>query len=377
MKKLYVVITILVFSISFGFSEKIVGFKVNGNVQTRTFVVKNLVGYAPGMKVDLDKLEKAQERLMNCGLFSNVFMNLEATGDDYILVIDVREKPHVLPYVNLDKGVGVRDNDLFGLNLSAYASIRFFNLLPFKLFWEGYSLGVNSLRMLGTPFSMDLEYSSLKKLQWQDENESFDYNLDSFKAGIGYTWGENNVSSAYLSKNVVNKFSVSSVLLSFTHKSYGDLRESYNWKIEFEHGLTMDYNTFSFDLKRYYRIIAQIYSSTRFLALYNSGEVPFVSRKYLGGIQNLKGYDLREFSAPFMALVEERIGMPLTKTFKISKSPALNFLTPEAITQLAFVESNGFKLSVGFGLKINTSFGAMEPEIFLGKKFAFYFEYGS
>ncbi len=373
MKKMAIFLFIMMVA-SLYFPQKIVGLKVNGNDQTRAFVIENLVGYRYAMPVNIDELEKGQQKLLNSGLFSSVYMNLEASGDNYVLIVDVREKPHLLPYFDVEKGLGLKNEDLFGLNLTGRASLRFFNLSPFKFFWGGYSLELSSLRALGTPFSVDVEYSDLKNLYWQDEHEKFDYSLSSLAVGAGYTWPSNNIILSYMFRKVPNKFSSSSVFLKFTHTECGDSRELWNWDFDLEHALNSSYTTARLNVKRYYRIIAQIYSLTRFCAVYNGGKIPFLAAYHFGGVQNLKGYDLREFYKPIMALAEERIGVPLTMGLKISKSPNLTFVAPEAIGQIAFIEDEGFKLSVGLGIKFTTAFGNFEPEFFYGKKFAFYFE---
>jgi hypothetical protein len=387
-----IVVFLLMFSMLFVVSifakDKIVGVDVVGNTTTQKFVILNLLNYTKGMKLDVSALERAQNDLLDSGFFSDVYMSLNSSGDNYILVVNLKEKTHLSPLIDLEKGVGVKDNDIFGLGVGMYGTVRFFNVSPFSVFWGGYSIGMDSLRTFGTHFPFNVEYGDLKKLYWQTPDKSFYYDLKIFSIGSGYTWdNENRIMLTYAKKSFAstNISSDASIVetLSFEIKYASSRDESRSrWWLDAnsEKGINMDFITGSLDIKNRYRIIAQIYALSRFYATFNGENTPFMCKYYFGQTSNLKGYDLREFSAPFMSLLEERIGIPLTSTFEISKSPKLTFITPEMILQSAFVSGesvslNNFKFSIGVGLKFSSPIGDIETELFFGKSLKFYFEF--
>ncbi len=390
--KRYVVI-LFVFSLClsiFSFAkDRIVKVEINGNIQTQKFVVLNLLGYTKNMNLNIDALERGQNALLSSGLFSDVYMSLKATGDDYVLVVNLKENPHLFPLMDLEKGIGVQNNDIFGLGLRAYGSVRLFNISPFKLLWGGYSLGVDSSSLFGTSFAFKLEYSNLKDLWWKMPTQAFFYDRQSFEFGIGYKWKTNKIMLTYEDENSTSTTnlgkSTNVKFVSFTLNHVRNLADSQNrsyweWNVNLEHGLNIDYTTASLNVENYYRMIAQIYLLTRSYSVFNGANTPFMFKRYFGQTNNLKGYDLRNFSATFMSLWEEKLGIPLTTSLKISKSPKLTFLTPEIISQVAFLNDenlslDNFKLSLGIGIKMKTPIGVVEPEIFLGKALEFYLEF--
>ncbi len=390
--KRYVVV-LFVFSLClsiFSFAkDRIVKVEINGNIQTQKFVVLNLLGYKKNMNLNIDALERGQNALLSSGLFSDVYMSLKATGDDYVLVVNLKENPHLFPLMDLEKGIGVQNNDVFGLGLRAYGSVRLFNISPFKLLWGGYSLGVDSSSLFGTSFALKLEYSNLKGLWWQMPAQAFFYDRQSFEFGIGYKWKTNKIMLTYEDKNSTSTTnlgkSTNVKFVSFTLNHVRNLADSQNrsyweWNVNLEHGLNIDYTTASLNVENYYRMIAQIYLLTRSYSVFNGANTPFMFKRYFGQTNNLKGYNLRNFSATFMSLWEEKLGIPLTSSLKISKSPKLTFLTPEFISQVAFLSDenfslDNFKLSLGIGIKMKTPIGVVEPEMFLGKALEFYLEF--
>ena len=390
MKKYLVIFFLLLFSLSFlAFAkDRIVGVEVKGNTTTKKFVVLNLLDYTKNMKLDIDALEISQNALLNSGLFSDIYMDLKPTGDDYILVVNLKEKAHFIPVIDLEKGVGIENNDLFGLGVGMYGTLRFFNLSPFSVFWGGYTVGMSSPRAFGTHFSFKAEYGDLKNLYWQAPAKSFYYDSQGFTVGLGYEWDAGNLFMAsYMSKtNSSTNLSqadsnVNSISFVLKHISYfGEGRSYLKWNAGLERGVNEDFTTLNLDMRYYYRIIAQIYTLTRSYSVYNGENTPLMSKYYFGQTSDLKGYDLREFSTPFMSLLEERIGVPFTSSFKISKSSQMTFLTPEIILQGAFIKSeefslNDFKFSIGIGIKFKTPVGSLEPELFFGKSLKFYLEF--
>ena len=389
MKKVILsLIFIFLFSLSIFAANSIVSVQVQGNTCTKKFVILNLMNYKKGMKVDIDKLAAAQTALESSGLFSNVYMSLKAaSNDNYVLVVSVEEKNHVSPLFDLEKGIGVEESDLFGFGIKAKAFLRCFRFSPFELFLGGYSIGLSSRRAFGTPFSFELRHSELKKLPWTTPNSNFQYNLLRTTTGMGYMLNENaGIMIRYVYEDIstptTTHFTVNALSLEIrVYPVQNENNRNYTWwELYVEHGMNnINYTVGTANVEFYHRIIGQIYFRSRLYGVLNYGNVPFTRKIYFGDTYNLKGYDTREFGAPLMLLSTLRIGMPLTSTFGISKSPELTTYTPELISQLAFVKRGNFGLesfkpSIGLGLKINTPFGNFEPEIFYGKKLELYLE---
>ena len=388
MKKIISSLTlILILSLSVFATNRIVNVQIQGNTFTKKFVILNLMSYKKGMKVNVDELAKAQNILMSSGLFSNVYMNLEATNDDYVLVVSVEEKNHISPIVDLVKGVGIKESDLFGLGVQGEASIRFFNLSPFEIFAGGYSLDLSSQRAFGTPFSFEIALSNLKKMQWITSQSKFQYDLARKTVGAGYVLSENSGFMAnYIHENVSisasEQFAVDAVSLDIYDRpiQMQNKRTYAWWNLHLEKGINgTKYSVFTLDGNLYHRMIGQVYYQARLYGVLNLGNAPFTRKIYFGDTYNLKGYDTKEFDLPFMLLFETRIGVPLTSSFEISKSPELSLYTPELIPQIAFmnyknISLESFKASIGLGVKINSPFGVFEPEIFFGKELGFYLE---
>lgn len=380
-------ILILFLSMSIFAVNTIVGVQIKGNISTKKFVILNLMGYTKGMKVNIDKLANAQNVLMSSGLFSNVYMNLKATNDNYILVVSVEEKNHISPIFDIEKGIGIKENDLFGFGIEGKASLRCFNLSPLEAFFGGYSFELSSKRTFGTPFSFEAAFSDLKRLLWSDSQSKFYYDLMRTTTGVGYMLNENlgfmlDYIRESVSASTTVQFDVDAISLNVhDHPIQTESKRTYMWwNLYLERGLSnTEYTVGSVDASSHYRIIGQIYFHSRFYGVLNLGNVPFTRKFYFGDTYNLKGYDVKEFDSPFMLLAEMKVGVPLTSAFRISKSPELSVYTPELISQLAFVSSESvglksFKPSIGLGVKINTPFGVLEPEVFLGKEFGFYLE---
>ena len=385
MKKAILFLSIVLFSLSIFAQDRIVGVKINGNLRTQKCVVLNLMNYKEGMKVDLNAISKAQDALLNSGLFSDVYMSLDASGNNYILVVDLEEKNHFSPFMDLKKGVGIEDDDLLGLAIGGHVSLRFFNLSPFKMFLGGYSVGLNSIHVFGTPLSFNLSFDNLKKLYWKRLNDVFYYNSTTFNADIGckmanLSFMANYVHETISSSNISSVSSVGAISLKIENlPQIQDARTYWLLEANIEHGLSATYTNVSVDIENYHRIVMQIYAQSRIYSVFNMGNAPFNRKLYFGQSDNLKGYGEREFDSPFMALFEMKLGVPFTFPLGLSKSFKLNFFTPEFILQTAFISDGNFDLgyfkpSVGFGLKLKTPFGNLEPEIFFGKEFGFYFE---
>ncbi len=381
MRKTFLFLAIVMFSLSIFAQDRIVDVKVNGNLQTSECVVLNLMNYKENMKVDLNAISKAQDALLNSGLFSDVYMSLNASGSNYILVVDLKEKNHLFPKIDLEKGVGVEDDDLFGLAIGGYANLRFFNLSPLEVFYGGYSMGLNSAHILGTPFSFNLSFDNSKKLWWQRSSNGFYYNSTTFNVGGGYNVANFSLMANYIyeTSSSSNVSSVSAISLNVKNlPQIQDVRTYWLWEANIEHGLNATYTNVSVDIENYHRIVMQIYAQSRIYSVFNMGDAPFNRKLYFGQSNDLKGYDQREFYAPFMALLEMKLGVPFTLSFGLSKSFKVNFFTPELILQTAFISDGNlslenFKPSIGFGIKFNTPFGVVEPEVFFGKEFGFYF----
>ena len=384
MKKTILFLSIVLFSLSIFAQDRIVGVKVKGNLQTQKCVVLNLMNYRENMKVDLDAISKGQDALLNSGLFSNVYMSLDASGSDYVLIVDLKEKKHLYPTIDLEKGVGIENNDLFGLAVGGYVSLRLFNLSPFETFFGGYSVGLNSSHAFGTPFSFDLNFNKLEKLWWQRVSDGFYYNSTTFNVGIGYSNTNFSFMTNYIYETIssTSASSVKTISLSMGNSNspqIQDARTRWLWRANIEHGLNATYTSVSVDVENYHRIVMQIYTQSRIYSVFNVGDALFNRKLYFGQSDNLKGYDQREFDAPFMTLFEMKLGVPFTLSFGLSKSFKMNFFTPELILQTAFIsgENTGlenFKPSIGLGIKLNTPFGVVEPEVFFGKEFGFYFD---
>ncbi len=378
---------ILLLSISVFAVNSIVAVQIRGNTSTKKFVILNLIGYTKGMKVNIDKLAMAQNILMSSGLFSNVYMNLKATNDNYVLIVSVEEKNHISPIFDLEKGIGIRENDLFGLGIESEVSLRCFNLSPFKIFLGGYSFSLSSQRTFGTPFSFKVAFSDLKKMWWSDPWSEFYYDLTRTTAGIGYmlngdlgfivSYTHEDVSTSTTAQLSVNAISLN--IHDYPVQTEG--KRTYTWwNLYLERGFdNIKYTVGAVNANLYHRIIGQIYYRLGVYGALNLGDAPFTRKLYFGDTYNLKGYDSKEFDSHFMLLLETRIGVPLTSSFGISKSPELSVYTPELIPQLALIgykniTLESFKPSIGLGVKINTPFGIFEPEVFYGKELGFYFE---
>ncbi len=404
----------LFFLVLFGFicilsfsAEQIIRFQVKGNEKTRDFVVAQLVGYKPGMALDIEHLYLGKRNLENSGYFEDVYISVVPEGDDYGLVVTVKETSTFYPYFGPMMAIGVGDRNLLGLGIDTYAGIRFlrfdgdiWGFLPRpQLFWGGPVGGMTIPRVLGSPIDLGIRGFLFREVPWYQESFfktlnrltlSFAYHLEpsalilqflyesatlrtddgesvlihSEELSDGFFIGPDRFSSIMV--GIGYRFGDSSNYERLRRNLFGDvfLDLGYTWNPYDEY--SSFFSRFSTQINYYYRIIAQLFVLSETNIAVTPFGAPPVTQQYFPG--QVIWQDL-EFNPRHYVEQTFRIGIPLTGTFGLAPTLDMAVFTPKLYLKGILGDSEVLGAAVGIGFHWKTPIGiSLEPQVFLRER---------
>ncbi|MFA7428316.1 MAG: hypothetical protein WCZ49_09855, partial [Mesotoga sp.] len=124
MKRILLSVMFIFFSLTV-FASKIVEIEVTGIEKTLPQVVINISGLKIGEELSIERVYRAKRNLEECGLFTDVYLQLGDIGGDYKLVISVQESSSFYPYFGEYLTLGAGDRNLLGSGVNVYGGIRF------------------------------------------------------------------------------------------------------------------------------------------------------------------------------------------------------------------------------------------------------------
>ncbi|MGC9320761.1 MAG: POTRA domain-containing protein [Kosmotogaceae bacterium] len=393
MKRILLSVIFIFFSLAV-LANKIVEIEVTGVERTIPQVVINISGLKIGEELDIERVYRAKRNLEECGLFTDVYLQLGDVGGDYKLVISVQESSSFYPYFGEYLTLGAGERNLLAYGENVYGGIRFLRFTDKKLlgflpepefFWGGLRFGASTFSVFGTGINPFVEVTLFKEVPWQADTmlslNSVDlgatYPFGEYIAGISYTY-----ESASFEATPSNNYSVSILTGAF---SFGD-EDNYQEKrgnlfgkttLSYGFGDGINYLQQKATVNYWYRIIGRIYieSETRAGVTY-FGEAPVTRRFYLGGSTDLKGWNPHAFNPRFYALEILQAGVPLTESFAVAPSDDMSTFIPKLYLMGAAGDNATLGLSIGIGFEWRTPLGVgVEPQVFFGENgFTFYFE---
>jgi len=394
MKRILIVTVFLFFALAVLGAGKIVEMRVEGAQKTQSSVVANLSGIKIGDEYDIQKIYLAKRTLQESGLFSDVYMQIREVEGGYRLIITVEEENTIYPFFGSYLALGVGDRNLLGSGVNLYGGIRFVRLsnkkilgfLPVpQLFWGGFTLGARYPKAFGTGVDLNSEVTLFKEVPWQTD---ILLTLNRFRLGGSHSIGDYGVGLSYTYENATfdaspaNDYGVSILTagLSFGDPvNYRQERANLFGQTALNYGFGKGYSYLqqTAQINFWYRIIGRIYaSSTTRVGITYSGFAPVTKQFYLGGSQDLKGWNSYSFNPRHFVFQAIEAGVPLTEGFGIAPSDELSTYIPKLYVMGAAGFEKTFGLAIGIGLEWRTPLGiAIEPQLFFGGDgFKFYFE---
>lgn len=393
MKRILLSVIFIFFSLTV-FANKIVEIEVTGVDKTLPQVVINISGLKIGEDLDIERVYRAKRNLEECGLFTDVYLQLRDSNGDYKLVITVQESSTIYPYFGMYMSMGLGERNLLGTGVNLYGGVRFLRLTDKKIlgflpqpefFWGGLRFGASTLSVFGTGINPFIEVTLFKDVPWQADTilslSSVDlgatYPFGDYVAGLSYTF-----ESATFEATDSNDYSVSILTGAFAfgdednyQEKRGNLYGQTNLSFGFGEGIC--YLQQKASVNYWYRIIGRIYieSETRAGVTY-FGVAPVTRSFYLGGSTDLKGWNPNAFNPRFYALEILQAGVPLTESFGIAPSDDMSVFIPKLYLMAAAGDNATLGLSIGIGFEWRTPLGVgVEPQVFFGGDgFKFYFE---
>lgn len=394
MKRVLLATVLLLFSLTAFGADRIVGIEVTGVHKTNPRVVINISGLQIGEELDIEKVYRAKRNLEDCGLFTDVYLQLNDVDGDYKLIISVQERNTIYPYFGEYLALGVGDKSFLGSGVNLYGGIRFLRFTDEKLlgvlpkpqfFWGGLTLGASTFSAFGSGLDPFLELTLFREVPWRDD---LILTLDSFGAGTTYPFEDLVVGISYAYEKAtfdatpLNNYSLSILSGAFAfgdEENYEEKRGNFYGQTTLSYGFGKGINYLSqkASLTYWYRIIGRIYVQSDTMAgLTYFGQAPVTKQFYLGGNLDLKGWEPYSFNPRFFLLEILEAGVPLTESFGISSSDEMSVFIPKLYLMGALGDNETLGMSVGIGFEWKTPLGvAVEPQLFFGGSgFKFYLE---
>lgn len=356
-----------------------------GNVHTKESVLLQEMSIHVGDPVDIERIEKSRQAIMNLGLFKSVLADLE---EGNILVITVVERYYVLPLPLLDVrpegnysyGVELRLDNLAGLNqrfkLTYEEKDSFSEDIP-----HSKEAGISYIypRIIDTPYQLEFS-SKLKRteLNWPNDMATLGhYRLDSWVTQLGASrWlNDDGASRGWRYGGGVSHLYNDFVLLSGTPGPYADgealglylnldyhevddhnfYREGRTYGVQAEVGSPLLGSDFSYSREQfYYRSYRYLPSNganvnTQWRFGYAGGCRFGCAAYFLGSGTTLRGYDDNYVSGNIYALLNLEYHHPMTGYRQLRG--VLFTDVGDAWSDLESVTLNELKSSVGLGLR--------------------------
>lgn len=394
MKRPITIIAFLLVCLTIFGVGKIVDIQVLGIEKTLPWVVINLSGIKLGDEYDLERLERAKLELEKSGLFALVYMQVSEINGDYRLTITVQETNTIYPYFGQYSVMGVGERNLFGSGAEIFGGIRFLRfttkkLLGFipvpQLFWGGFTLGTRlpSFFVSGVELSAGLEH--FKEVPWHAETlASFDrlrlgtsYPFNGYELGLSYS-----IENATFLATPVNDYILSTLTGTFVFNVEGEtLASDYfhgNTALTYGFGKSFNYLQQRVTLSCSRPIFERIYLAGETKAgITYIGQPPVTHQFYLGGDQDLKGWNPYRFNPRLFIFQVFQVAIPLNENFKLASLEEAGVYTPKVYLMVAVGDRETLGLAVGIGFHWQTPLGlSIEPQIFFGGDgFKFYFKF--
>jgi len=375
--------------------------KIRGNTKTKDLVIRRELRVRPGERFDGEKLEYSKQRLNNLGYFDEVIYETEpgTATDKRDVVFAVKEKQTG----ELSFGAGISSIDQF----IAFAEISQRNFDLFK--WPTFTGGGQSISLRGRMGSVtqDLDLSfyepyifnkpisfGLNVYNWERESNNLDF--DTRRRGIGVTFGKNftdrvkgyvgytieDVKISEISADADPQVRASGIENLLSRMKIGATYDSRDnvfapkkgWLINGSAEVVgsflagdEDYYIFQSGITKFFSFFEEhvIELRGRFGVMDDFGDsnqVPVFDRFFAGGLGSVRGYNYRRvgpkgggdpIGGETLATGTIEYTFPIIENFKGALFVDTGHVNPDFFE----VDAGDFAVSIGPGLKINTTLG--------------------